>query len=87
MPSCLEREHEPPARSRPTTTSSDPPARQRPPGRLRRDLELDVDLAGERRGELADRRVEAAQALDALADDGQRVRRRVGLGQLVELGR
>ena len=54
--------------------------------RLRGDLEVDVDLAGERGLQLAGTGVQHAQALDAGAEDRQRVRRWVGLGELVELG-
>ena len=64
----------------------DRPARQRLPGRGRRDLELDLDLAGERRLELADPLVHGAQPLDGPAEDRQRVWRRVGRGQAVDLG-
>ena len=64
----------------------DRPARQRSPGGLRRDLEGDLDLAGQRGAQLADLGVEDAQALDALADDRQRIRRRVGSGQMGDRG-
>ena len=64
-----------PAASRiPIATSATETARQRLPGGLRLDLELDLDLAGQRRLELADPAVEGAKALDRGADDGQRVR-------------
>ncbi len=63
-------------------------ARHRAPGRrLRGDLELDVDLAGQRGPQLAGADVQRAQALDTGADDRQRVGRRMGGRQLVELAR
>ena len=43
----------------------------------RRDLERDLDLARERRLQLADRRVERPQPADDLLEDRQRVRRRM----------
>ena len=49
----------PPATSRPDQHEDDRDARQRPPGRLGRDLEGDLDLAGQRRLQLADPRVDA----------------------------
>ena len=59
--------------------------RQRPPRRLRRDLEGDLDLAGERRLQLADPRVELAQPADDLVEDRERVRRWVRGVELREL--
>ncbi len=47
----------------PEQHQEDPPARQRSPGRFRRDVELDRDLAGQRGAELADPGVEVAQPL------------------------
>ncbi len=64
----------------------DRPARQRLPDGGGRDLELDLDLARQRGLELTDPLVHGPQPLDGSANHGQRMRRRMGRCQAVDLG-
>ena len=62
-------------------------ARQRPPCRLGRDLEGDLDLARQRCFQFADPAVELAESLDNLAQDRQRVGDGWTVGERRQLGR
>ena len=59
--------------------------RQRPPGRFRWHLELDLDLPGQGRPELPHPTVENAQAPDHLLENDRGIGRRMGGMELAQL--